>query len=95
MKTLTIHPKSDIESWGAWPDDVRSILEEWNKKHALTFVRVGMGWPWERKRKIFQCQACEEWHEPPKNGVAVYKDMPLCDQCLIRYARVYVFLESL
>lgn len=86
MKTLKVLPKSGIESWGSWPDDVLPILTKWNKKGKLTFRRINY-WR-ENPKVIFQCETCLEWHEPASNGVAVLNEQALCDICLIVAARL-------
>ena len=86
MKTLRVLPRSGIESWNSWPDDVLPILTKWNKSKELTFVRINY---WRGNPKvIFQCEACLEWHEPASNGVAVLEGQTLCDMCLIVAARI-------
>jgi hypothetical protein len=94
MNIIRYKPRSGIESWGAWPEDVQEILQKFNKKGKLTFARIYGTHPilamfnTKLDTPIFQCELCKEWHEPAKNGVAIYCDTAVCDFCMITIARL-------
>jgi hypothetical protein len=71
-------PASGIQSWEGWPDDVRDIIRDWNRRCGLSFVRG----------RIFKCDDCGEFCEPAAHGDAVFRGtLRLCDDCVIARAR--------
>lgn len=85
VNTISFRPRSGIESWDSWPEDVRALLKQWNKERDLTFTRIDDvvgAYP-----IIFQCEVCHEWYRPSKNGVCVYFDKAMCDHCMVIHAR--------
>ena len=80
MNTIRVHARSGIEGWSGWPGDVVDTLRFWNRHSLLTFARL-------LPHRIFQCEGCHDWHEPARNGVAVYGGKAYCDGCLVVIAR--------
>ena len=88
---VDVKPSSGIERWGDWPNDVRPLLEHWNKS-----VWVGLSF---YRRGLFDCDDCHARCEPSKDGVATFGATTfgsrqwhkqrewLCDDCLIARAR--------
>lgn len=74
-----IKPASEIRDWRGWPEDVRGQLLGWNKgpNAPLSFRRLGE----------FECLGCKELCASHRYGAAVLSGNPLCDDCLIGYAR--------
>jgi hypothetical protein len=75
---VPVKPASSISTWDGWPDDVREIIRDWNRRCGLSFAGHG----------VFKCWDCEEFCQAQAGGAAVFRDREaLCDDCLIARAR--------
>lgn len=75
---VPIKPETEIRRWAHWPDDVRPILEGWNKsggEHTLSFYGS----------HVFKCPDCAEFCR--QHNSAHLDRVPICDDCLIARAR--------
>jgi hypothetical protein len=85
---VPVKPRTSINTWDGWPDDVRTTLRHWNGGHrGLSFRRSATGSIFEPTVSVFKCSDCEQFCEPHPHGAAVLKGDWLCDDCLIARAR--------
>lgn len=91
-----IKPRSEINRWADWPDDVREELKAWNRQRApfpgwhyrLGFYRAGPLRNGAYPLRTFRCSECKYlcMHHP--NGTATLDGYTkVCDECLIHLAR--------
>lgn len=83
---VPIKPRSAINSWDGWPEDVVGALRRWNSGH-LSFRRSATGSLFSPVYAVFKCEDCEEFCETHPHGAAVLDGAWLCDDCLIARAR--------
>jgi hypothetical protein len=78
---VAIKPPSGIRRWQDWPDDVRPVLERWNRqKGGLSFGND----------RVFKCADCERFCRERFGCVfARWSESPeyVCDDCMIARAR--------
>lgn len=96
---LGAKPRSEINSWEGWPDDVRDLLRHWNKQRRLSFRGGSFDWgrigaqPRYRQggfdftQAVFRCHSCQAPCETHPSGRAELDARPYCDLCLIALAR--------
>jgi len=78
---VDVKPSSGITSWPEWPDDVRPILEEWNRGTKDRVMKLSF-----YHHGIFDCADCNQRCEG-HTTVAYLNNRWLCDDCLITAAR--------
>lgn len=98
-RPLGVKPRSEINSWEGWPDDVRDLLRHWNRQRRLSFRggsfdwgRIGVqprysGAGFDFTQAVFRCTSCQAPCETHPSGRAELDLRPYCDPCLIELAR--------
>lgn len=96
---LGVKPRSEINGWDGWPEDVRDLLRHWNKQRRLSFRggsfdwgRIGVQPRYSRGRldfsqAVFRCFKCQAPCKTHPSGRAELDSRPYCDACLIELAR--------
>ena len=89
VETIDIQPRSGINTWNDWPEDVVEQLRKWNKRHQLSFrylCPIGV-------RRIFKCSGCLKWNECGTSTTAIMDEKAFCDSCMIIQARFQMALD--
>lgn len=95
---VPVKPPSSIVTWSQWPDDVVDRLHLWNRGHdghRLSFRYTMNGSIFGPSIGVFKCPGCDLYCEPHPSTTSFLDDGPICDDCLIAFARDEITLPEL